>query len=92
MGTHVADTIEDIAQFAAAEASRARPRKRETRALIARWREVDGLLPQEARRDAVVSAIEWMEMSDLAFEAGAHPFFEAIARYALWYEGYSFGR
>lgn len=89
MGMHVADTIEEIAQLAAAEASRSRARKARITKITKLWQDVSGLLPQEQRFDAVNDAIKQIKFHNPII---TRALFEAVARYALWYEGYSFGR
>lgn len=88
MGSHVAEEIEDIMHCAAACAV-FRPRKRDIAELIRRWRLIEGCLPQESRSDAVREAIVRVEFHGPVV---ARAFFEALQRYGLWYEGYSFGR
>lgn len=89
MGTYLADEIETMAQYAACEASRARPRKSEMIGIARQWADVRHLLPQEKRWGDVNDAIEQMDFHGMTH---ARPVCEAIAKYALWYEGYSFSR
>ena len=89
MGSHVVDAIETLTQDAARAASHSRLRKRDMADIIAQWRAVSSLLPQEARHDAVNDAIEQVEFHGPIV---GRALCEAVARYALWYEGYSFGR
>jgi hypothetical protein len=89
MGTHVADTVEELAQLSALAASRRTARKREIAEIGKIWRSVRDLLPQEERRHAVDDALEQVEYHGPIM---GRLLFEALAKYALWYEGYSFSR
>jgi hypothetical protein len=89
MGTHLIDAVEAMAQDAALAATRARARKIELASVCRQWRDIRGLVPQEPRHDAVNDA---MEQAEFFGPTHARPLYEAIARYALWFEGYSFAR
>lgn len=88
MGTHLADSVESFANKAAATLSRPRPRMSQLLILSADWNAICGLVPQEARADEVGAALA----AAIETPASITRCREAIARYALWYEGYSFGR
>ena len=89
MGTHVADTVEEIAGLAARGRIAKVPRKRDILEIKEAWASIRDLLPDEPRRRAVD---DWIEQVDFHGPIMGARLFEAVVKYGLWYEGYSFAR
>jgi len=89
MGTHVNDEIEDLAGLAASAASRPRACKGDVVEIARKWKSIRHLLPTEPRSSTVDDEIEQVEFHGPIVAQGL---FKAVARYAIWYEGYAFGR
>jgi hypothetical protein len=89
MGTFVNDEIEDLAGLAACARSRGRARKSDVVDIARKWRSIRHLLPNEPRSLAVDDEVEQAEFHGPVVARGL---LEAVARYAIWHEGYAFAR
>lgn len=83
------DAVENFANDAARAAIARRPRKGDLIDLAAQWTLIAGQVPQAKRADDITSAFEMVEHFGPDHGRGV---FEAVAKFALWFEGWSFAR
>ena len=85
----LAEKVELMAQNAALGATRARIRKSDAVNVAAAWRDIRSHLPQTKRTEDVDG---WVAMVDAYGADQGRGMFEAIAKFALWFEGFAFAK
>ncbi len=82
------ETVDNFCGNSAVAALAARPRKGDVGHLCTEWRSIRAHLPDAKRVKDVDDSVEWCEY---AGAEGGRTLFEAVAKFAIWFEGYADG-